>query len=144
MLPLWVHHRAVSHRNPDSVSIPYDPESAGEALTTRPRRRKAPMRLTWTRTRIIGAVTAVLLVAGTGAVWALTRSDSSRPEAHPIVTTTTVAPTTTIPTTAPPPPTTQPAPPPPPAPPMNPIPQNGGGDHDGDNVGGPNDGDGHM
>jgi len=27
---------------------------------------------------------------------------------------------------------------------MNPIPQNGGGDHDGDNVGGPNDGDGNM
>jgi hypothetical protein len=37
------------------------------------------MRLTWTRTRIIGAITAVLLVAGTGAVWALTRSDSSHP-----------------------------------------------------------------
>jgi len=27
---------------------------------------------------------------------------------------------------------------------MNPIPQNGGGDHDGDNFGGPNDGDGNV
>jgi hypothetical protein len=118
------------------------------------------MRLTWTRTRIIGAITVVVLVAGIGAVWALTRSDSGRSQARPAPTTTTVPATTTIPTTAPPPPTTQPPPPPspppvrvqappppqlaPPPPPMNPIPQNGGGDHDGDNVGGPNDGDGNV
>jgi predicted lipoprotein with Yx(FWY)xxD motif len=48
------------------------------------------------------------------------------------------------PTTQPAPPTTQPAPPPKPAPQDPRVPQNGGGDGDADNRGGPDDGDGGV
>jgi predicted lipoprotein with Yx(FWY)xxD motif len=58
------------------------------------------------------------------------------------------APPAPPPTTAPPapapPPTTQPAPPPKPAPQAPRVPQNGGGDGDADNRGGPDDGDGGV
>ena len=58
------------------------------------------------------------------------------------------APPAPSPTTAPPapapPPTTQPAPPPKPAPQAPRVPQNGGGDGDADNRGGPDDGDGGV
>jgi predicted lipoprotein with Yx(FWY)xxD motif len=53
-------------------------------------------------------------------------------------------PATTAPPPPPPPPTTQPAPPPKPAPQAPRVPQNGGGDNDADNRGGPDDGDGGV
>jgi predicted lipoprotein with Yx(FWY)xxD motif len=59
-----------------------------------------------------------------------------------------ISPPAPPPTTAPPPPapppTTQPAPPPKPAPQAPRVPQNGGGDNDADNRGGPDDGDGGV